>query len=218
MYELSEIPSRKVYGPLGESGEGVVGVKSGRETIELFPDARLILQALFEGKYGDDVRIAAASSADTPQAVKIGRTAMTILEILPGVTMRDAFAKGWPQGFEGNMQIGRSPPLSSDKASTHFPILRQETGVDYNDMDVHLTGDKLRQKHFIWHTGYPGGLKQRSVRDQLKLKPEEVLRKSVLGMLAKNNLRYDIARKLRIFPGPKHFHEDKLPPGTPSVL
>lgn len=134
MYELSEIPSRKVYGPLGESGEGVVGVKSGRETIELFPDARLILQALFEGKYGDDVRIAAASSADTPQAVKIGRTAMTILEILPGVTMRDAFAKGWPQGFEGNMQIGRSPPLSSDKASTHFPILRQETGVDYNDM------------------------------------------------------------------------------------
>jgi ribosomal protein L13 len=46
----------------------------------------------------------------------------------------------------------------------------------------------------------------------------QVLRKSVLGMLAKNNLRYDIARKLRIFPGPKHFHEDKLPPGTPSVL
>jgi large subunit ribosomal protein L13 len=46
--------------------------------------------------------------------------------------------------------------------------------VVVNAQDVHLTGDKLRQKHFIWHTGYPGGLKQRSVRDQLKLKPEEV--------------------------------------------
>ena len=46
--------------------------------------------------------------------------------------------------------------------------------VVINAQDVHLTGDKIRQKHFIWHTGYPGGLKQRSVRDQLKLKPEEV--------------------------------------------
>lgn len=46
--------------------------------------------------------------------------------------------------------------------------------VVINAQDVHLTGDKIRQKNFIWHTGYPGGLKQRSVRDQLKLKPEEV--------------------------------------------
>jgi large subunit ribosomal protein L13 len=90
--------------------------------------------------------------------------------------------------------------------------------VVINAKDVHFSGDKFRQKKFTWHTGYPGGLKQRTVREQLNIKPEEVLRKSVLGMLAKNNLRYDIARKLRIFPGPKHFHEDKLPAGTQSVL
>ena len=60
--------------------------------------------------------------------------------------------------------------------------------------------------------------KQIAVIDQLKKKPEEVLRKAILGMLPKNNLRYMIARKLRIFPGEKHLHEDFLPPGTPSIL
>jgi magnesium-dependent phosphatase 1 len=65
---------------------------------------------------------AAASSADTPLAVSIGRKAMTMLEVAPGVTVRQVFALGWPEGFEGNMQIGRTSPLSSDKAHTHFPI------------------------------------------------------------------------------------------------
>ena len=61
--------------------------------------------------------------ADTPLAVSIGRKAMSMLEVDAGVTVRQVFAKGWPEGFEGNLQIGRSPPLSSDKAVTHFPIL-----------------------------------------------------------------------------------------------
>jgi magnesium-dependent phosphatase 1 len=134
MYELSEIPSRAIRGDLGEHGEGVIGVLSGHERIELFPDAREVLQALYLGNYGDDIRIAAASSANTPLAVKIGRTVMSILEILPGVTMREVFAKGWPENFEGNLQIGRSPPLSPNKATTHFPILRQETGIEYDKM------------------------------------------------------------------------------------
>lgn len=134
MYELSELPSKTVLGSLGSHGEGVVGVQSGRETIRLFPDAVQVLQSIYLGDYGDELRIAAASSANTPQAVRIGRRAMSILEILPGVTMRDVFARGWPEGFEGNLQIGRTAPLSSDKARTHFPILRQETGISYEDM------------------------------------------------------------------------------------
>jgi large subunit ribosomal protein L13 len=76
----------------------------------------------------------------------------------------------------------------------------------------------IADKLYTWHTGYPGGLKQRSVKEQLKRKPEEVLRKAVLGMMAKNNLRNMIARKLRIFPGEQHLHTDMLPPGTRSVL
>jgi len=91
--------------------------------------------------------------------------------------------------------------------------------VVINAQEVKLTGNKVNGKKYTWHTGYPGGLKQMTVKEQLDRKPEEVLRKAVLGMLAKNTLRYRIARKLRIFPGSNHLHEDKLPPETTkSVL
>jgi magnesium-dependent phosphatase 1 len=140
MYELSSIPTAKdvVIGSLGDGvGDGVVGVRSGYEVIELFPYARKVLQDFDAGVYGDQFRIAAASSADTPQAVKIGRAAMGLLEVRPGLTMREAFHRGWDTkgaDWGGNLQIGRSPPLSPNKAETHFPILQRETGVAYRDM------------------------------------------------------------------------------------
>ena len=59
---------------------------------------------------------------------------MDLLEIVPGVTMREVFNKGWDDGFDGNIQIGRTPPLSSDKSKTHFPIIKQHTGIDYSKM------------------------------------------------------------------------------------
>ena len=90
--------------------------------------------------------------------------------------------------------------------------------VVINAKDVKLTGKKVQDKLYTWHTGFPGGLKQIPVKEQLDRKPEEVLRKAVLGMLAKNNLRNIIARKLRIFPGSLHLHIDKLPEGTQSVF
>jgi magnesium-dependent phosphatase 1 len=80
------------------------------------------------------MRIAAASSADTPLAVRIAKASLSILEVYPGVTMRVVFNKGFSEGFEGNIQIGRIAPLSSRKELTHFPILQEETGVEYSKM------------------------------------------------------------------------------------
>ena len=138
MYTLDEIPTRTSAGPLGPHGEGATGAWSGRQKISLFPAALEVLQDFYLNKYPSTMRIAAASSADTPHAVRIGRAAMDLLEIVPGVTMREVFAKGWEAekapGFDGNMQIGRSPPLTSDKATSHFPRIRQETGVPYDRM------------------------------------------------------------------------------------
>ena len=48
--------------------------------------------------------------------------------------MEQVFAKGWPIGFTGNLQIGRTAPLSADKHLTHFPLLRAATGLQYSDM------------------------------------------------------------------------------------
>ena len=61
---------------------------------------------------------------------------MALLEVRPGVTLLDAFRTAGG-GFGDDcpqLQIGRSPPLSSDKSRTHFPILREVTGVPYEDM------------------------------------------------------------------------------------
>jgi magnesium-dependent phosphatase 1 len=136
MYELHAIPTIKDArrGRLGDRGDGVIAVASGFDDIQIFPAALKILQDFYLGEYGPTLRIAAASSADTPRAVAIGRAAMDILEVLPGVTLRQCFAKGWPDGFEGNLQIGRTPPLSADKAVTHFPILLRETNIMYEKM------------------------------------------------------------------------------------
>ena len=82
MYTLDSIPTLKdaQRGKLGDKGEGVVAVSSGYEDIRIFPAALTVLQDFYEGKYGTTMRIAAASSADTPRAVSIGRAAMGILE------------------------------------------------------------------------------------------------------------------------------------------
>ena len=89
--------------------------------------------------------------------------------------------------------------------------------VVINASEIKFTGKKVDQKEYIWHTGYPGGLKRKNVKKYLEEKPEEILRKAVFGMMPNNKLRSKIMTKIRIFPGEKHLHEDKLPLGTPPV-
>lgn len=89
--------------------------------------------------------------------------------------------------------------------------------VIVNADKVKFTGKKITDKKYTWHTGYPGGIKHMTVKEQLERKPEEVLRKTIMGMLAKNNLRKSIGRKLRIFPGSAHLHYDMLPEDTEPI-
>ena len=111
-----------------------IGVRSGERTvIELHEGARKALEEYLDGKY-PGARLATASSADTPLAVSIGKSALSLLEIIPGVSCASVFAIGFEQEFAGNMQIGRTKPLSSNKSETHFPILRKETNVPYDKM------------------------------------------------------------------------------------
>ena len=66
---------------------------------------------------------------------------------------------------------------------------------------VRLTGNKLDQKIYRHHSGYPGGLKEISVRALMQRRPEEVVREAVVGMLPKNKLRARRAKKLRVYTG-----------------
>ncbi|XP_021890337.1 uncharacterized protein LOC110808962 [Carica papaya] len=78
-----------------------------------------------------------------------------------------------------------------------------------NAKDICVTGRKLTDKTYYWHTGYIGHLKERSLKDQLAKDPTEVIRKAVLRMLPRNNLRDDRDRKLRIFAGSEHPFGDR---------
>ena len=80
-----------------------------------------------------------------------------------------------------------------------------------NAEKVRVTGQKLDQKIYYRHSGYPGGLRSRTLREQLARRPEEVLRKAVKGMLPKNKLASAQLRKLKIYAGPDHPHAAQNP-------
>ncbi len=83
--------------------------------------------------------------------------------------------------------------------------------VVVNAEKVHVTGKKLEQKIYYRHSGYPGGLRQRTLAEQLERRPEEVLRRAVKGMLPKNRLAAAQLQKLKIYAGPAHPHAAQNP-------
>jgi large subunit ribosomal protein L13 len=83
--------------------------------------------------------------------------------------------------------------------------------VVINAERVAVTGQKLRDKRYYRHTGYPGGIRSRTLAEQLEAAPEEVIRKAVRGMLPKNRLGRKQLTKLKIYAGPEHPHEAQNP-------
>jgi large subunit ribosomal protein L13 len=83
--------------------------------------------------------------------------------------------------------------------------------VVINAEKVHVTGNKLDDKKYYRHSGYPGGLRTRTLREQLDRQPAEVLRKAVKGMLPRNRLGRAQLTKLKIYAGPEHPHEAQSP-------
>jgi large subunit ribosomal protein L13 len=83
--------------------------------------------------------------------------------------------------------------------------------VVVNCEKIAVTGKKLDEKMYYRHSGYPGGLKQRPLREELDRRPTEVLRRAVRGMLPKNRLARQQLGKLKIYAGPEHPHAAQAP-------
>ncbi len=83
--------------------------------------------------------------------------------------------------------------------------------VVVNAEKIAVTGNKLDAKMYYRHSGYPGGLKTRPLREQLERRPTEVLRKAVKGMLPRNKLARQQITKLKIYAGPEHPHDAQAP-------
>jgi large subunit ribosomal protein L13 len=80
-----------------------------------------------------------------------------------------------------------------------------------NAEKVAVTGDKREKKLYWRHSGYPGGIRSRTLGDLLEKRPEEVIRRAVKGMLPRNRLARQQLRKLKVYAGSDHPHQAQKP-------
>jgi large subunit ribosomal protein L13 len=89
--------------------------------------------------------------------------------------------------------------------------------VVVNAEKIHVTGNKREDKIYWRHSGYPGGIKSRTLNEMLERRPEEVIRKAVKGMLPRNRLARQQLTKLKVYAGPDHPHQAQQPKPMETV-
>src|SRR5712692_14873 len=80
-----------------------------------------------------------------------------------------------------------------------------------NAEKIKLTGEKLDNKVYRWHTRYPGGLREVAARKVFESKPDRIIREAVLGMLPKNKLRKRLVKRLKVYLAEQHPHTAQTP-------
>jgi large subunit ribosomal protein L13 len=112
----------------------------------------------------------------------------------------------------GRLAVAAATLLRGKHKPTFAPNV---DGGDYviiiNAEKVALSGAKLTDKRHYRHSGFPGGLKSRTISEVLNLHPERVVQKAVLGMIPKNKLGNAVGGKLKVYAGPNHPHAAQQP-------
>ncbi len=128
-----------------------------------------------------------------------------------------ATAREWWVVDAAGQTLGRlASEIAKILRGKHKPTftLHLDTGdfvVVTNCERVVVTGDKLDTVHYYRHSRHPGGLKSRTMREQLDRFPDRVLLAAVKGMMPKTRLGRAQMKKLRIYPGGEHPHEAQQP-------
>jgi large subunit ribosomal protein L13 len=100
---------------------------------------------------------------------------------------------------------GKHKPTFSPHLDTGDPV------IVVNAAKVRVTGNKLKAKNYVRHSGYPGGLRSETLEQLLARRPEEVVRRAVRGMLPRNRLGEQMSRKLHVYAGAEHPHAAQKP-------
>ena len=113
----------------------------------------------------------------------------------------------------GRLAVEISKILRGKHKPTYTPTTDNgDFVIVINAKDVHLTGNKVEQEFHRWHTGHPGGLKERSMKQLLSgAHPERVLEIAVQRMMPKTKLGGRQFKKLRVYAGASHPHEAQQP-------
>lgn len=112
----------------------------------------------------------------------------------------------------GRMATEIARLLRGKHKPTYTPFM--DTG-DYviviNAEKIKLTGNKLADKKYVYHTGYPGGRREVPYDELLEKSPEKAIELAVKGMLPKGKLGRQMYRKLKVYAGEDHKHEAQMP-------
>lgn len=100
---------------------------------------------------------------------------------------------------------GKHKPIYSPHLDTGDHV------VVVNAAKVKVTGNKLVQKQYYRHSGYPGGFREESLQAVMARKPEIVIERAVKGMLPQNRLGRAMIKKLKVYPGADHPHQAQAP-------
>ncbi len=115
------------------------------------------------------------------------------------------------------MPLGKLAVVIADKLMgkskvTYTPhIDNGDYVVVVNAKNIMVTGDKMVQKKYYRHSGYPGGIKELKLEEVLEKDPARVIREAVKGMMPKNKLAADRLERLRVFAGSEHTHTAQSP-------
>ena len=105
-----------------------------------------------------------------------------------------------------NILRGKHRPTFSPNVDTGDYV------VAINASKIKLTGKKLDDKMYYWHSRYMGGLRELNARELLDRKPEELVQRAVEGMLLHNTLSKKIMKKFKVYPGKDHPHTAHISP------
>jgi large subunit ribosomal protein L13 len=100
---------------------------------------------------------------------------------------------------------GKHKTIFSPHLDTGDPV------IVVNAAKIRVTGNKLKAKNYVRHSGYPGGLRSETLEQLLARRPEEVVRRAVRGMLPRNRLGEQMSRKLHVYAGGEHPHAAQKP-------
>lgn len=132
-------------------------------------------------------------------------------------TPKDIEREWWVVDAEGQTLGRLATRIAEILRGKHKPYFAPhlDTGdfvIVINAEKIHVTGKRLDQKRYWRHTGYPGGIKSRTLREMLDTHPDRVIQKAVKGMLPSNSaLGRQMLKKLKVYAGPSHPHEAQNP-------
>jgi large subunit ribosomal protein L13 len=117
----------------------------------------------------------------------------------------------------GSMPLGKLAVVIADKllGKSKVTFTPHTDNGDYvvviNAKNIKVTGDKMTDKHYYRHSGFPGGLTDLTLAEVIEKDPSLAIKQAVAGMLPKNKLQADRLARLRIFEGAEHAHTAQTP-------